>query len=117
MNQLNLFIELTRIKRPIGYMLLFWPCSWGLTIGFDFSKELTRNSNFPFYINLFNDYGLLWENKTKPTNSDNSLRASVGFGIKYYSPIGPVGLSWAFPLMDEEYDIKRMFLFSIGNID
>ena len=40
MNQLNLFIELTRIKRPIGYMLLFWPCSWGLTIGFDFSKEL-----------------------------------------------------------------------------
>ena len=83
----------------------------------DFSRELTRNSNFPFYINFFNDYGLLWENKTKPTNSDNSLRSSVGFGLKYYSPLGPIGLSWAFPLMDEEYDIKRMFLFSIGNID
>ena len=83
----------------------------------DFSRELTRNSNFPFYINIFNDYGLLWENKTKPTNSDNSLRVSAGFGFKYYSPIGPVGLSWAFPLMDEEYDIKRMLLFSIGNID
>ena len=83
----------------------------------DFSRELTRNSDFPFYINVFNDYGLLWENKTKPTNSDNSLRSSVGFGLKYYSPLGPVGLSWAFPLMDEDYDIKRMFLFSIGNID
>ena len=50
MNQLNLFIELTRIKRPIGYMLLFWPCSWGLTIGFDFSKELKI---YFFYLFLF----------------------------------------------------------------
>ena len=40
MNQLNLFIEVTRLKRPIGYMLLFWPCSWGLTLGYDFSKNL-----------------------------------------------------------------------------
>ena len=39
MNQLNLFIELTRLKRPIGYMLLFWPCAWGLTIGFNFSTD------------------------------------------------------------------------------
>ncbi len=39
MSQINLFIELTRLKRPIGYMLLFWPCAWGLTIGFDFSED------------------------------------------------------------------------------
>ena len=84
---------------------------------FDYSYELTKNSNFPIYINFFNDYGLLWENKTTPTNSDNSLRSSAGFGFKYYSPIGPIGFTWGFPLMDEEYDIKRMFLFSVGNID
>ena len=40
MNQLNLFIELTRLKKPIGYMLLFWPCIWGLTIGYDFSDGM-----------------------------------------------------------------------------
>tara|TARA_B100001093_G_scaffold413827_1_gene403783 strand:- start:1403 stop:2266 length:864 start_codon:yes stop_codon:yes gene_type:complete len=39
MNQLNLFVELTRFKKPIGYMLLFWPCAWGLTAAFDFSGE------------------------------------------------------------------------------
>ena len=39
MNHLNLFIELTRLKKPIGYMLLFWPCAWGLTIAYDFSNE------------------------------------------------------------------------------
>ena len=50
MNQLNLFVELIRLKKPIGYMLLFWPCSWGLTISYDFSSDL--NIYF-FYLLLF----------------------------------------------------------------
>ena len=50
MNQLNLFIELTRLKRPIGYMLLFWPCSWGLTLAYDFSQNL---GIYFFYLILF----------------------------------------------------------------
>ena len=50
MHQINLFIELTRLKRPIGYMLLFWPCAWGLTIGFDFSKQ---KETYFFYLLLF----------------------------------------------------------------
>ena len=40
MKQLNLFLELTRLKRPIGYMLLFWPCLWGLAIAYDFSMNI-----------------------------------------------------------------------------
>ena len=50
MNQFNLFIELTRLKKPIGYMLLFWPCAWGLTIAYDFSDNL--NIYF-YYLILF----------------------------------------------------------------
>ena len=50
MKQLNLFFELTRLKRPIGYMLLFWPCAWGLTIAYDFSNNL---NNYFFYLTLF----------------------------------------------------------------
>ena len=83
----------------------------------DYSYEITRQSDFPFYFNIFNDYGLVWENKTAATQSDNNIRSSVGFGIKYYSPVGPIGFTWGFPIMDEEYDIKRMFLFSVGNLD
>ena len=41
-NQLNLFIELIRLKKPIGFMLLFWPCSWGLTIAYDFNQDLEK---------------------------------------------------------------------------
>ena len=50
MKQLNLFIELTRLKKPIGFMLLFWPCTWGLTLAYDFSNGL---SNYFFYLSLF----------------------------------------------------------------
>jgi len=50
MKQLNLFLELTRLKKPIGYMLLFWPCLWGLTIAYDFSIS----------IQFFIKYGLLF---------------------------------------------------------
>ena len=50
MNQLKLFIELTRLKKPIGFMLLFWPCAWGLTLAYDFSGNL---NNYFFYLILF----------------------------------------------------------------
>ena len=50
MNQINLFIELTRLKRPIGFMLLFWPCLWGLTLVYDFQSNLF---NYFFYSALF----------------------------------------------------------------
>ena len=50
MKQLNLFFELTRLKKPIGYMLLFWPCAWGLTLAYDFSNNL---NNYFFYLTLF----------------------------------------------------------------
>ncbi|MDB9923121.1 4-hydroxybenzoate octaprenyltransferase [Candidatus Pelagibacter sp.] len=50
MNQLKHFIDLTRLKKPIGYMLLFWPCAWGLTLVYDFSSDL---NNYFFYLILF----------------------------------------------------------------
>ena len=50
MNQLKLFIDLTRLKKPIGFMLLFWPCAWGLTLAYDFSTSLYI---YFFYLTLF----------------------------------------------------------------
>ncbi len=50
MNQLKFFVELTRLKKPIGFMLLFWPCAWGLTLAYDFTLNL--NIYF-FYLFLF----------------------------------------------------------------
>ena len=50
MKNLKLFIQLTRLPKPIGYMLLFWPCAWGLTIAYNFKNDLNI---FYFYLLLF----------------------------------------------------------------
>jgi len=50
MEQVKLFIELIRLKKPIGYMLLFWPCAWGLTLAYDFNEKII---SYLFYLFLF----------------------------------------------------------------
>ena len=49
-SQIKLFIELTRLNKPIGIMLLFWPCSWGLAYAYNYTKNLNQ---FLFYLLLF----------------------------------------------------------------
>ena len=50
MNDFKIFIELTRINKPIGFMLLFWPCSLGLAYAYNLDKDL---SIFIYYLILF----------------------------------------------------------------
>ena len=50
MNQLKIFIELSRLNKPIGFMLLFWPCSWGLAYAYYFNQNLNL---FVYYLILF----------------------------------------------------------------
>ena len=50
MHHLKIFIELTRFNKPIGFMLLFWPCSWGLAYAY-MSNQNTYL--FIYYLLLF----------------------------------------------------------------
>ncbi len=50
MNHLNIFINLTRLNKPIGFMLLFWPCSWGIAYAF---QQNQKYSDFLYFIILF----------------------------------------------------------------
>ena len=83
----------------------------------DFSRPIFNNVDNPIDVYFFTDAGIVYGNKTNPTYSDSAFRSSFGYGIKFYSIIGPIGFSWAFPISDETYDIKRMFLFSVGNLN
>ena len=50
MSHLKIFINLTRLNKPIGIMLLFWPCAWGLA----YAHSLEQNLNqFLYYLFLF----------------------------------------------------------------
>jgi len=48
MKHLKIFINLTRLNKPIGFMLLFWPCSWGLALAFDYYQDFYILSNYLF---------------------------------------------------------------------
>ena len=50
MQHLKIFIELTRLNKPIGFMLLFWPCSWGLAYAYLDNQNLNL---FTYYLILF----------------------------------------------------------------
>ena len=50
MSNLKIFVDLTRLNRPIGYLLLFWPCGWGLAYAYSFEKNI---ENYLLYNLLF----------------------------------------------------------------
>ena len=45
MKHLKIFINLTRLSKPIGFLLLFWPCAWGLA----YAYNTDQNTNLFFY--------------------------------------------------------------------
>jgi len=48
MSQVKIFINLTRLNKPTGIMLLFWPCTWGLT----YAYSIEQNPNQLLYFLL-----------------------------------------------------------------
>ena len=48
MTKIKIFIDLTRLNKPIGIMLLFWPCLWGLTLAFNQTGEIKLVVNYIF---------------------------------------------------------------------
>jgi outer membrane protein insertion porin family len=43
------------------------------------------------------------------------LRTSTGFGIRWFSPLGPLRFEWGFPLQPLPYEESYVFEFTIGN--
>ena len=50
MHHFKIFVELTRLNKPIGFMLLFWPCAWGLAFANSYRQNLEL---FIHYLILF----------------------------------------------------------------
>ena len=61
---------------------------------------------------LFYDVGNVYKNCFPDFN--DGVRQDVGFGIRYYTPIGPLRLDVAFPLNKRHFDNACEVYFSIG---
>ena len=87
--------------------------------------------NFPIFIPdeyqikgfVFMDYGILgkppaaedtytYYGITRDNDIDDTLRTSVGVGIYWNTPMGPMNFSWGWPLKMTDYDREQRFLLS-----
>lgn len=88
--------------------------------------------NFPIFIPdeyqikgfVFADYGILGKPPraediyqhpfygTRKNYIDSDLRTSVGVGVYWNTPMGPMNFSWGWPLKMNEYDREQRFLLS-----
>lgn len=64
----------------------------------------------------FADYGSLWgvPESGQDITDTGAIRFSVGAGIGWVSPFGPIALDYAFPLMKEDHDQTENFRVSFG---
>ena len=64
--------------------------------------------------NLFLDIANVWGSDLTGIKDNDSIRSSVGFGFTWFSPIGPLSLSYAEPVTKASSDTIENFNFRIG---
>ena len=67
---------------------------------------------------VFTDFGTVGSTETSTLstsiNQASSLRASIGVGVNWKSPMGPVSLDFAVPVLKETFDEDEFFHFNFG---
>ena len=65
---------------------------------------------------LFSDFGTLLNpvEDDASIQDEGSLRVSTGVGLKWRSPLGPVRLDVAMPILKEDFDQEEIFRFNLG---
>jgi len=74
---------------------------------------LEENQNIDF--SIFLDAGNVWGVDYDSSINDNSkIRSSIGLGLDWLTPIGPVNFTFAEPLSKADTDITESFRFNLG---
>ncbi|MCA9543701.1 MAG: BamA/TamA family outer membrane protein, partial [Myxococcales bacterium] len=64
---------------------------------------------------LFTDMGNALDRTDSLSEQLDQFRYAWGFGIRWFSPIGPLRFEWGFPFEPREGEDSQVFDFSIGN--
>ena len=94
------------------------------SLGGNFLYSGTAELSFPLGLpeelglrgRLFSDFGAVTGLDNSSDNVDDSAapRLSVGTGLTWRSPLGPIALDFAFPIVKESFDKTEQFRFSFG---
>jgi outer membrane protein insertion porin family len=86
------------------------------------SMPLGLPKEFGLLGHVFTDFGSAWQfdTNTAPPNSDvvkdiNSIRVSAGYGFSWQSPLGPLRLDLAVPIIKQNFDKKEFFRVGFGS--
>ena len=103
--------------------------SYGPKVGKDFvggnySYSSTFASSVPNFLpetwnatsSIFLDAGNIWGTDFEVTNEANQFRSSVGVGFSWFSPIGPIAVSYAEPIQKNSSDEIEKFNFKLGGV-
>ncbi|HTH16905.1 MAG TPA: BamA/TamA family outer membrane protein, partial [Magnetospirillum sp.] len=67
---------------------------------------------------VFTDFGAIGNTENSSTggaiNQSSSIRISVGAGVTWKSPMGPVAVDLGFPIKKESFDERELFRFNFG---
>ena len=91
-------------------------------IGGNYYAVMNLNSNLPqlfpnaqnVEIGSFIDIGNLWGVDDESLNESNTIRSSIGIGVDWYTPVGPLSFSFAQPITKGSNDKTETFRFNLG---
>lgn len=67
-------------------------------------------------MSLFYDMGSLWGGNSFDLTPQQMFRASYGVGMLWVSPLGPIQISYAFPMFSQPNDTIQPFQFTLGTM-
>jgi len=73
--------------------------------------EESQNVDFLFFIDAANLWGVDYDSSL---NDSGSIRSSTGIALDWFSPIGPLSFSLAYPVTKESGDKEETFRFNLG---
>ena len=93
-------------------------------VGGNYAAALSFTSNLPmvapnlqnFEFNYFLDLGNVWGTDYRSSNFDDSnfLRVSTGAGVEWWTPVGPLNLTFSHAIQKKSTDEFEGFQFNIG---
>ena len=91
-------------------------------IGGNFAYSLNFSSTIPQLFEesqnldflIFSDIADIWGVDYSSNLNDSKVRSSIGIGLDWFSPIGPMNFSLSHPITKAETDITESFRFNLG---
>ena len=77
-----------------------------------FILENAQNTDFLVFFDAANVWGVDYDSTLDDTSND--IRSSLGIGVDWFTPIGPLNFSLASPLSKSDTDKTESFRFSLG---